>query len=145
MYIGTVFILLPYWFTWLNELWNTTCKTSFPKQGGFSWCQPFDVSFSVNYSTEVDVQSPNNKISSLKWCQQTYALCEVIILHKSTYKIQMKKYIPWNGDPFQKYFTMSPFHDHFSLYWLLEILHPKCPNFPCYSSRCICNLNQFWI
>ena len=61
MGIFTIRILLPYRFLLVNELWNTACKTPLPPKSGFSWFQLCDVSSSVHYCTEGDVQSSNKK------------------------------------------------------------------------------------
>ena len=58
----TVRILLPYWFTWVN------------KKVSLAWCHIWDVRSSVQYCTEVDLQSSNKKVLLLTRCQQIYAL-----------------------------------------------------------------------
>ena len=51
-----------------------------------------------------------------------------IFIHKSTYKIQMKKYNRWNADPFSKIIQNDPVTS--ALYFLLdsETIAPKVPN-----------------
>ena len=55
----------------------------------------------------------------------------------------MQKCICWNGDPFQKEFTMNPFRDHFTFECPMELLQPEFPDFLFSSSRYSYNLNQF--
>ena len=68
MRTGTVWILLPYHFTWVNEPLNTARKTPLPKRN-FLW---YGVKFVIS-----DIQC--------------------IIVLRETYKFQIRKYKPWHG------------------------------------------------
>ena len=80
MCLGTVHILPPYRFNWVNEPWNTAFQYHPPQNKvSLAWCQLCDIRSSVHYCNDWDLQSSNLKILSLSQCQRIYALCAIII------------------------------------------------------------------
>ena len=103
MCLGTVLILLPYWFTWVNETWNSALKTPLPKTK-FLWN---GVNFVMSDFQYIIVLRATLKIQIRKYycwhgVNKFIPSVRYIFIRKSMRKIQMNKYILWNGDTLKK-------------------------------------------
>ena len=136
MRLGKFRIIIPYWFNWVNEPRNIECNNPLPPQK----CLWQGVNFVISACQYIIVLRETYKVKIQKYYHQ-YSVNEYmpsvwyLFLRKLAYKIQIHEYVCWNGDTIPKKSTMSPFCDHSTFDWLLELLHQKSPNGPCSSSR----------
>ena len=99
MRLGTVWILLHYWLTWVDEPWNTSIKISLPKTK-FLW---HGVNFVISYLQYIIVLYKVQSRKYYRWHGVNKYIPSVryLFIRKSTLKIQIHKNICWNGDKFQ--------------------------------------------
>ena len=136
MRLRMVWILIPYWFTWVKEMWNTARNTALPKT---KWLF-HGFNFVMSTLQYIIVLRETHKVQTIKYYRwhgvnEYMSSVPSIFLRKLTYTFQIQYIYLLKWRRVSKNFTIWPLHRQFPFYLPLEILNPNFPMLPCSSSR----------